>query len=224
MPRPETVFIQLLRQLDTIDIAKLGYELSSSYVIVGNAIVPSKPLLHQDLLQRESLLHSKRTQKEVSRALNHFMPGAESPAEINLSLKLFMPTIYGGMGLKGAKLNPKVRLSETGRKIVGKTHCRADIFFEDSKLDIEYDSKQWHTDDRQRLEDMKRRIALQQEGYNVISVGCEDVNTPESLNKLALKIVIAQNKRLRISSRDFARKQLALFERLGRSFEPISRP
>lgn len=223
LPRPETVFIQMSQLLDAIDLARLGYELSSSYAIVETVIVPSKPLLHPESLRVESLSHSMRTQGTIQRALGHFIPGAESPAEVDLALKLFLPTFYGGLGLKGAQLNPVLPLSDGGRKAAGKSFCRADIFFEDAALDVEYDSDQWHGSEQQQTEDLKRRLVLQQEGYRVIPVTRADVSTPTSLNRLGLQIATARKRRLRLSSPDFERKQQQLFDRLGADLNPIER-
>lgn len=224
LPRPETVFIQMAQFLDAIDLARLGYELSSSYVLVGTTIMPSQPLIHPELLKAESLSHSKRTQKAIERTLGHFIPGAESPAEIDLALKLFLPTFYGGLGFKGAQLNPVLPLSNDKSEIAGKSYCRADIFFKDSKLDIEYDSDQWHGSEQKQTEDLKRRLVLQQEGYRVMSVARTDVNTPANLNKLGLQIAAVRKKRLRLSSPDFENKQRKLFNRLGPSLDPLKRP
>ena len=221
--RPEMIYAQLSQSLDVIERAKLGYELMSSYVIREGKTEQSSPLVSAELLLAEGARWSNRCCERIERDVRYILPHAESPAEINLAIKLFLPMRYGGLGMKGGELNPCIALSEKAQSIVGKSYCRADILFPDSKLDIEYDSRMWHHTQTQHLEDMKRRLALKADGYDIVSIDSGIANNPERFNAFAAQIALKRNMRLGLHDDAFLRKQRSLFDRLGPCFTPIER-
>lgn len=223
LPRPEEVFMQLSGLLGAIDRFKLAYELMSSYTVSESELQPALPLFTREQMLAESLRWPKNRQDMIRRCMANAMPGAESPAETNLALKLFLPMRYGGLGMRGAQLNPQIKLSQEGQALTGKNHCRADIFFADIKLDIEYDSTRWHSTEMQQLDDLRRRLALKRDGYEVIPIDAQTANNREKLNLLASEIAARQNTHINLTRESFILKQATLFKQLGPFFTPVQR-
>lgn len=217
VPSPEATLLQMAESLDSIDLARLGMELSASYVLKSptSQIISTAPLL--DVQKATELAQGSGTTaaRKALCVLPHVYPGCESPAEISMAAKLLLPTRWGGLGLEGASINPILQLSKEAQKIAERKTCRPDMLFAEVKLDLEYDGAEWHSTPDQLISDMKRWHALRREGFRVINVNARTLRDPELMTELAKEIRRAQGKSLRIRTSNFKEKQLELFRRLA---------
>ena len=224
LPEPELVYLQMAESLETIPLIKLGYELASSFAIdrLERKIVSSVALLDLDRLAKMIDALDTRASRKAKIAAKYILPGAESPAEINLALKLLLPMRWGGFGLQGAILNPTVHLSRRAAALAGRKRCRPDLLFEAIKYDVEYDGLEWHGSAEQRTNDLRRWQALRADGYIVRNITAHELNDIGVMTELAREIKVFQGGSLRIQSELFEGKQRELFRSLQGSYEPVA--
>ena len=213
---PELCYLQLARELDFVDCVRLGYELCSSYVVNEHgSIVPSAPLMRvtgSRFLESYPHLAGRR----ALAALEHVLEGAASPKETELAIKLGLPRMRGGYGLRGFEMNPEVALGEFGRQITGKRSCRPDLLWAEKRVDVEYNGKDWHSFPEQRESDMRRRQALAGEGYTVLAVDQATLGSPAKMEELANEISLAvRGRRLPLSRERFFEANRELFARFA---------
>lgn len=99
----ELAFLQMARELDFLNLARLGFELCGSYSLDARAergFFDRAPLTDPRKIRSfaEASPHLKR-RKAVLRALQHVLPGSASPAETRLAMLLSLPCRLGGFGL-----------------------------------------------------------------------------------------------------------------------------
>lgn len=217
LPSPEAVFLQMSELLDATDLAKLGMELSASYVLATptSEIIRVAPLLNIEKAIALAQQGTTVATRKALRVLPYVYQGCESPAEVEMALKLLLPTRWGGLGLQGASINPVIPLSEASHSITAKKTCRPDMLFAEIKVDVEYDGAEWHSTADQLINDMKRWHALRREGFEVINVNAKTLRNPELMTQLAREIKRAQGKDLRIRTENFEEKQRELFRKLA---------
>lgn len=224
LPEPELVYFQMAESLTAVELIKLGYELTSSFAIdkVEGKIISSVPLLDINRLREIIAAVDTRGSRKVRAAAKHIEPGAESPTEINLAMKLLLPMRWGGFGLHGATLNPTVRLGKHAAALAGKERCRPDLLFEAIKYDVEYDGVEWHSSAEQRANDLRRWQALRADGYIVRNVTARELNDIDAMTKLAREIRALQGGSLRIQSEHFDSRQRDLFHSLQGPYEFVA--
>lgn len=112
-----------------------------------------------------------------------------SPLEAQLSMLLGLPRTYGGYGLNTFSNNEKILLTPTARTISGKTHCYADLLFDQGnqarQLIVEAQGASIHGCDRAALSDAERATGLQSMGYNVVMATYEQLNDERRCDALA---------------------------------------
>ena len=224
LPEPELVYLQMGEYLTTVELIELGYELTSSFTIdsLEGKISPSSSLLNLNRLAEMIDAVGTRGSRRARAAIKYILPGAESPAEIGLALKLLLPTRWGGFGFCGATLNPTVQLSRHAAALAGKERCRPDLLFEAIKYDVEYDGVEWHSSAEQRVNDLRRWQALRADGYIVRNITAQELNDIAAMTELAREIAVLQGRRLRIQSELFRDKQRDLFRSLQGSYKSVA--
>lgn len=103
------------------------------------------------------------------KSLNDLLPwvveGSRSPMETSVALMLSMPVARGGYGL------PKPQLNKTPERF-GEHEVEADLLWEDARLVVEYDSKEFHASKgADKIDaDIMRANAMRAMGYTVLEV------------------------------------------------------
>ena len=82
----------------------------------------------------------------VKRAVAIAREGAASPAETNLALMLGLPVKQGGYGFGMPQFNARLDAPEDERPYVTQAYYQLDLYWEDCKADIEYESTAFHLD------------------------------------------------------------------------------
>ena len=163
---PCTTFVQLGRELDVVDLARVAHELVGTYVLMPWSDEGCRADVDQ-LTNLEELGHSAQRAAEAGvrgarRALEALAVTTEnsnSPLETDIAILLKTSRAKGGFGLGGFEMNPKVRLSLEGQLIMGRTDIRPDFAWPGTDLVLEYDSDRWHTTPEAHERDSRRRAA-----------------------------------------------------------------
>lgn len=155
----------------------------------------------------------------LKKVAKYFSPGAASPMEVELYIKLALLPKDGGMGVDALTLNKEIKLSPNAAKVAGQSFVIVDLFHADSKVVIEYDSQQFHSDKDQSQKDKRRRDALQADGYKCFSIVTKQIADREIFNAWAMPVVKAIKGRFRIKAKHFDYKQNQLFRVFWKSHQ-----
>ena len=219
---PELCFVQLAQSLPFHELVRAGNVLCGRfYLDAGKS---------GELGQREPLTSKRRIEafiranpgikgvKEARRALPWVTEGAASPPEAFLAMVFGLPHRYGGFQLSGLAVNRRLRPSHKAQQIARRTTLVPDILFADARLAIEYDSTAEHTSSSQLTRDAQKRLALEADGYKVITVTAGQIGNSGEMRRIAKQCYRRRGKRFRPQSKEFANQQALLF-RMGWSLE-----
>ena len=129
-----------------------------------------------------------------------------------LAMLLCLPNKLGGYGISAPRLNYRVDIPKSMRKLADRSHCACDLCWPDVHLCLEYDSDLHHADPERRRSDARRRNTLLSLGFTVVTVTYDQVADSASFNRLARQTAKQAGKRLRLRDPEFTRAHLALRE------------
>lgn len=206
---PEFVFLQLATRLDLPELVALGMELCGSYR--RNVVVPSLGTGETQLITEynqqplttpkrlNGLLSSMKSSPGTSKALKaleYVLPNSASPMETALYLLLCLPRRLGGYALPKPELNPPIVLSKAGRRHTLRSKAKPDLYWRDAKLDLEFNSDEFHTEGS-RADDSMRRKALERMHVEVIELTTAELFATSLFHATALRIALRLKKQLR---------------------------
>lgn len=217
---PALAFIQMASQAkNMISLLELGYELCGSYRTARTSVSPAyqvKPLISVQWLRsyasRNPSIDGAAKAAHVSRYL---ADDSASPRETKQALVLGLPKMYGGYGLGIPWMNYEVAATPVARALAGKTYFRCDLCWPEAKLDVEYQSKEMHAGEDNRIKDTRRTNALMAMGWTVVWI------TNAELDSFVATEAIAQTLRrhLKIHSQtrvsEYHARKLRLRRHLG---------
>ncbi|MGI6033587.1 MAG: hypothetical protein ACOX69_09245 [Coriobacteriales bacterium] len=152
------------------------------------------------------------------KALPYVLDNFASVKETETALLLSLPKHYGGFGIPKPVMNMQIDFDEGARTIAGTAIARADMCWPDCKLDVEYDSDEYHSLTGDILHDNERANALRHLGYQVIFVTRDQQKYSVPFEGLAKDIARATGTYLRRSVLEDDSKRTALrclFEQSG---------
>lgn len=155
-------------------------------------------------LQNNPGIHGSKQLREATRWIT---AGTASPPEAVLSMMLGLPYRLGGFQLKGFALNRRITPSLQAQSVASRATLVPDILFQGEKLVLEYDSTAEHTSARQLALDAKKRLALELDGYKVITVTARQMQNAGEMRKIAEQIYRHLGLRFRPRSEVFEQKQ-----------------
>lgn len=155
----------------------------------------------------------------LARIARYIANGSASPMETALCIYLSFPLVWGGFGLPVPRLNYQVTLPPSAQQLTGKTCLYGDLVWPSSKLVVEYDSDTFHVGHERIASDAKRRNALTELGYTVITVTSDQIYSVQRMNEIARLIGKKVGKRFRESKCNYNEqrhnlRQLLLFDEL----------
>ena len=124
-----------------------------------------------------------------------------------------MPSIphrYGGYALPGLEMNRRVRPSKKARKIAKRETLVPDLCHSESRLAIEYDSNAEHLTSRQIAKDSSKRLALEADGYKVISVTTRQLCDRSEMRSVAHEAGSRMSRRIQTRAKSFGNAQREL--------------
>lgn len=217
---PELVVAQLASRLGLFKTMLLEMELCGTYGMLGNGSCEweLKPITSVERITKVLELSDKfRGRALAQQATRYAMNGSASPRESALALLLSLPRRMGGLGCGKPRLNARVELSEAAATECSRAYLVADLLFEEAELDVEYQGKQWHTLQEDRLSDEARQNALTMMGKTCLFVSQEQLENPERMDGIAqlVRSRLGLRQFREDPSREMELKRLKLMEDLG---------
>lgn len=187
---PAQHFVVRARDLDPVGCCLLAMELCGTYLLrpdlpAGFATLPEPLVSVVDLAHQTVRNRGMPGARRALEALTHTCDGSASPMETAVVLLLVLPPELGGHGLPLPRLNEEVPISSASSRLLGGTRTvRPDILWPDAGLDLEYDSRSFHTQhDADR--DRARRSALQTAGIEPLSLTTQIVGNAAAFDEVA---------------------------------------
>lgn len=143
------------------------------------------------------------------KALRYVLDRSASPAESRLVLLLCAKRSLGGYGLPLPQMNYRVDVVGEGRKCTSHKYFVLDLFWENARLDVEYDSDAFHASKAGIASDAERRNALVAMGYTVITVTNGQMSSVDSFDDVAFAVARALRVRIRRQSGAWGEKRYA---------------
>ena len=214
---PELTFLQLAEHYSPAKLIMAGCELCGTYVLDAESApgsartLPERPALTSaDALaafaeDAVSLMGRRAAQA----AAVHVFDGAASPMEAKLALLLCLPLRMGGRNLPRPVLNREIPLTPEARRLYPRQSCRADLYWPDVGLDLEYDGA-YHEDGHTHSRNVARTAALEAQGIDVLTVAYPQVADARSFTLIAEGVAARLGRRLRIRRDDFVLREAKL--------------
>lgn len=212
---PELSFIQSCHILSTHQALKAGSALCGTFQLDNSA--PSGLRSRPPLTSVAKILATTERLKGLagaSRAHNlarHLAEYAASPPEAFLALALQCPTRLGGYGLPKPQLNARLIPSPRARKLSHRATLIPDLLWRRQKLIIEFDSDALHLTSSQIERDASKRLALNAEGYRVITLTSRQLSSKEKMRDIAHEVALHLGTKFRQRSAYFATQNSTLF-------------
>ena len=214
---PEMAFCEMASVLSLEQLIALGFELCGTYrrtSTFDSAQYDAAPLTSPRALaafvdQSPQFKGAKKTR----RALAHIVAGSASPRESELAMLLCLPYSLGGYGLPHPIMNAEMPLPKTVAA-TGRASLRCDLYWPAARLDVEYDSSEYHSAERLLANDSIRRTALESMGVTSVNVTAEHLRRAPLFDEAVHGIARILGKRLRLPV-DFRLKQEKLWRELG---------
>ena len=192
------VFLQVAQEYSIHELIFLGLQICSYRE--GNRPLSSVEELHACAEE----LRGHRGRRKALRAIRYLENNSRSPMESILYMFLRLPNALGGCGFNEIVLNEKIVLDG------GNKTYFADLYVPSCKLDIEYDSEEFHNNPLALTRDRERAAHLEAEGYRVVSVGYSQLNDLKAFRNLTRQLSRLIGKRIYIRARKFFESFVAL--------------
>lgn len=196
---PEYVFLQLANELDFHRLILLGLQLCSHPPWRKSQALTTKRKI--EIFLNNTPMH--RGNRKAKQALQYVKNGSHSIMESILFMFLTLPSVYGGYGLKGAMFNYEIPLDNEAKAHLDKQRCFVDIFYPDSDLGIEYNSKEFHSSPLKQGQDALRSSILEYKGIDMMQVTSTQLYDRKACKVFAHNVASHLGKRIRNSSKKF---------------------
>ena len=205
---PELAFAQMSEVFTPEREVMAGMELCGSYAITADGLQERAPLTG---VARLSAFASEMMGplSKAAKATRYILDGAASPMEAKLALLLCLPTTRGGYGFPLPELNRRIDLGADARRLYDAAFCRADLFWSDAGLDVEYDGRDAHEGDAHAV-DVAREAALEAQGISVMRLTYAQVEDPDAFDVVAKTLGKRLGKDVRVRATAFEENRLFL--------------
>lgn len=214
---PEMAFCEMASVLSLERLIALGFELCGTYrraSTFGLARYDATPLTSPGALA--SFIEKSpqfKGVKKARRALSCILAGSASPRESELAMLLCLPYSLGGYGLPHPTMNAEMPLPKNVAA-TGRSSLRCDLYWPAARLDVEYDSAEFHSAERLLANDSMRRMALESMDVTSVNLTAEHLRRASLFDEAAQGIARILGKRVRLPG-DFRLKQERLWRELG---------
>lgn len=200
---PELVFVQMAARLSFGELLALGYELCGCYSVGhgDESKLVRRPLTSPArLVAFCSQIENARGAKVARAVAAQILAKSGSPMETELAIAAFTSVRRGGLGVEPARLNEPIELSRSASHATGLDRVVGDCYWRDAHLVIEYDGREAHSSDHQRVRDSRKRDALMMDGIDLVTI------TAPQLRNVTQSISLLDNAARRIGKPKRARR------------------
>ncbi|MDE8702837.1 hypothetical protein PZH32_07640 [Adlercreutzia equolifaciens] len=213
---PELCFVQMARELPFPELVKVGSALCGSYRIDArrrNQLADRPPLTTRAKIERFLERNPGITgAKQARRAVKLLAEKTASPPEAFLAVLLGADHRYGGFHLPDLEVNRRMTPGSKAQAIASQGSITPDLVHRATKLAIEYDSNSEHLTPRQIAKDARRRLALEAQGYKVITVTARQLGNRFDMQRIATEVARHLGRELRPQGKNFPQRQAELFQ------------
>lgn len=166
---PELAFLQMAETLSVVELVRLGFDLCGSYATRSDgALLCDRPAVTsvERLRRFAAKAEGARGRRRALRACAFVRDGSASPRETLLAMLLCLPCNLGGYGLPPARLNHRVDVPALGGEA---RFFVCDLYWPEHRLDVEYDSTEFHAGAEALASDSARRTRLEAVGVRSIN-------------------------------------------------------
>ncbi|MDO4807597.1 MAG: hypothetical protein Q4A07_10150 [Coriobacteriales bacterium] len=215
VPKPEFAYVLLAHHLSFVELIVVGMEMCGRYRLTGapsnQLLVSSGAIYDCDQLMTPTSMHDYANQNSsfpgaalALRTCKYLVPNSSSPMETIVYLLLCLPRSMGGYGLPKPQLNAKRVVNTYAGSITFSRTLIPDLYWPSARLDMEYDSDEFHSDAESLAKGARRALALRAMHVDVISM-TRDIVYDESAFHAAARLV---SSRLGIRFRPFSESAL----------------
>ena len=208
VPAPEFCFLLLAKDLSLPNLVQIGMELCGHYRMVGalsNSLVRSRRTIYNcDVLTTperiRDFLANVRGFPGISRArraARYLVSGSASPMETILYLLLCLPRTLGGYGMPAPSLNVKRGVNKSASKFTFARTLVPDLYWSEARLDVEYDSEEFHAEEAALKRGARRTMALRAMHVDVFSMTGDMVRDSVAFDGFAHLLARRLHKRIR---------------------------
>ena len=217
---PALAFVQeAARGKSLVAMLELGYELCGTYRTRRTGAAAAygvEPLASVRSLGGYAARNaSVDGARKVGRALRYLADGSASARETKQALVLGLPHRHGGYGLGIPRMNYEVGASRAAEALTGKKSFRMDLCWPERKLDVEYQSREWHEGEASRVSDSRRANALMSMGWTVVGVTNDELDSFAATEAIAQTLRRHLGKHSQIRTSDYHARKLELRRHLG---------
>lgn len=210
---PEFMFLQMANRLSLARLIMLAFELCGTYTLAAEGPALRRKASLTTVAKLQAFVEAapgSRGSKKALRALRYVRDGSASPMESALVMLLCLPYALGGYALSWPKLNYKVDVPRSRRKLADRKYCECDLCWPVTSLVVEYDSHRHHSEAERQERDARRRSTLIALGFTIVTVSRAQVMDSGSFNRLAGQLAKLTGKRLRYQDPAFTHKHFEL--------------
>ena len=118
---------------------------------------------------------------------------------------------YGGYGIPGLELNRRITPSKKAQRLARRETLVPDIMHTPSRLSLEYDSNSEHLTPEQISRDAAKRLALEADGFKVITITARHLSSSEEMRGVAEQSCKRMGRRFQIQSKNFQAQHRLLY-------------
>ena len=208
LPTPEFCFLLLAQYVGLVELIQLGMEMCGHYRVVGGRTraptSSNRTIYNCDRLTTPEKLRTFVEQMRdfpgarlALRACEHIVPDSCSPMETVIYLLLCLPCSLGGYALPRPVLNAKRVVNRQAGSFTLSRRLIPDLYWSAARLDIEYDSDEFHADPESLKKGARRTLALRAMHVDVISLTSDMVYDETAFAGVARLAAKKVGKRLR---------------------------
>jgi len=210
---PELLFLELADKLSIHRLILLGLQLCSHPPGLPSRAITTK----QKLIRFLAKTPGHRGRRKALRAVKYVANGSASVMESLAYMILTLPYSLGGYGLNGAVFNYGIKLNHEAKARLGQSRCFTDLYYEQAKLAVEYESFAHHNSPSEQGKDVVRSAVLERLGINVMHLSTIQLYDRDACKDFAYNLADRLGKRIYIRTKRFDRMHTLMRELLPKS-------
>ncbi|MGI6719472.1 MAG: hypothetical protein ACOX4E_01070 [Anaerovoracaceae bacterium] len=197
---PELAFLQLANILDIHRLILLGLQLCSHPPGKPSEAISTKLNIYKFVHKANGMYGRLK----AIRACKYIADGSSSIMESIVYMILALPHALGGYGFSDPLFNYEIKLKDDSARLLGQKYCYLDLYYQEAKLAVEYDSFAFHGSPVEQGRDSLRSTALERQGIDVMSLRTIQVYDEKACSDFAHNLSGRIGKRIQIRTHRFS--------------------